>query len=105
MELNQQVQTFSHLHAKVVAVTTDPLVFSSQTAQQYNIQYPIVYDPNHAVGTLFHVYNVSGGMDMGPVDTHSIFIIDANGVVRWEKISAQQMHVSVQSVLAELRTL
>lgn len=89
----------------MVAVTTDPLVFSQQTAAAYGIRFPILYDPNHAVGSLYRVYHVPGGMDMGPVDTHSIFVIDKQGRIRWEKISAQQMHVSVRAVLAELRAL
>lgn len=99
------MSTFKQLNAQVIAVTTDPLAISKQTAQQNHIQIPIAYDPNHQLGSAYGVYNVPGGMDMGPVDTHSIFVIDGKGNVQWHQISAQQMHVSVNSIIEELKKL
>ena len=105
MELNHQSGIFKTLHASVLAVTTDPLMSSDQTASKNGIKIPILYDPNHQLGDRYQVHNVPGGPDMGPMDTHSIFIIGANGVIRWERISAHRMHVSVQAILAELKKM
>lgn len=73
--------------------------------QAYNIQIPVLYDENQKVGGLYDVTDVPGGMDMGPVDTHSIFIIDKQGVIRWKQISPQQMYVPLDQVDKELQKL
>lgn len=42
---------------------------------------------------------------MGPVDTHSIFLIDAVGTVRWFDISEREMNVPIKSIEEELQKL
>lgn len=64
-----------------------------------------MYDVNHQVGSKYGVHNVPGGMDMGPVNTHSIFIIDEEGIIQWSEISAHEMYVPLSSILEELRKL
>lgn len=64
-----------------------------------------MYDPNQKVGKPYGVTDVPGGMDMGPVDTHSIFIIDQKGIVRWYEISPQEMYVPIKSVDKELQKI
>lgn len=103
MELNNNLDVFKKDNAVVIAAVTDPLEYSVQIAQQYNIQYPIMYDPNHQLGSKYGVYNVPGGMDMGPVDTHSIFIIDENGKIQWSEISIKDMYVPLESILKGLK--
>lgn len=88
-----------------MAVTTDPLSMSKQVVQKYNIQIPVMYDPNQKIGKPYGVTDVPGGMDMGPVDTHSIFIIDQEGIVRWYEISPQDMYVPIESVDKELQKI
>lgn len=104
-QLNAELGEFKKLNTMVIAVTTDSLALSEQQVQQNHIQIPVAYDPNHELGSKFGVYNVPGGMDMGPVDTHSIFVIDGNGVLRWHQISTQSMHIPVQSVIVALKKL
>jgi hypothetical protein len=41
-------------------------------------------------------------MDMGPVDNHSIFVVDATGDLRWKELAPDTMHVPVDDVLAAL---
>jgi peroxiredoxin len=105
VELNENLSAFEKEGAVVIAAVTDPLEYSKKTAQENNIQFPIMYDPNHQLGSKYGVYNVPGGMDMGPVDTHSIFLIDKEGVVRWYEISPHEMYVPLDSILKELKKL
>jgi hypothetical protein len=75
------------------------MLFSTSTREiadvlvQHKIELPIMYDPNHRVGSAYGVHNVPGGMDMGPVNTHSVFVIDKEGKVRWHEISAHDYRI------------
>jgi hypothetical protein len=42
---------------------------------------------------------------VGPVDTHSIFVIDKNGTIQWGEISPHKMYVPLDSILEELMKL
>jgi peroxiredoxin len=88
----------------VIAVSTDPLLTSKSLASQLQLGYPILEDRDHALGSQFDVYRLPmGGMDMGPVDSHSIFVVDANGRVAWKRLAPDTMHVSVDEVVNAVR--
>jgi peroxiredoxin len=101
--LNEKVEEYAKQNTKILAITTDPLRMSEQAVQAYNIQIPVMYDPNQKVGKQYGVTDVPGGMDMGPVDTHSIFVIDQEGTVSWYEISPQEMYVPEESIDKELQ--
>ncbi|SDJ12717.1 AhpC/TSA family protein [Alteribacillus bidgolensis] len=105
MELNENLSSLEEENAVVVGAVTDPLEQSKAIAEEYNIDFPITYDVDHKVGSKYGVHNVPGGMDMGPVNTHSIFVIDEQGTVRWHDISPHEMYVPLESILEELKKL
>jgi peroxiredoxin len=105
VELNQNLSLFEKEDTVVIAAVTDPLEYSKQVADEHEITLPIMHDPNHQLGSKYGVYNVPGGMDMGPVDTHSIFVIDKEGTIRWSEISPHQMYVPLDSILKEVKKL
>jgi hypothetical protein len=43
-------------------------------------------------------------MDMGPVDSHAIFIVGPDGKITWKDQEPSAMHVPDEAVLAALRT-
>lgn len=104
-ELNNNLEKFEELNTVVVAAVTDPLKYSQEVAEEKDIKIPIMYDPNHQLGDKYGVYNVPGGMDMGPVDTHSVFVIGKDGNVKWKEISVDDMYVPLKSILNELEKL
>jgi hypothetical protein len=62
------------------------------------------FTPAVARRTAFDVFRLPmGGMDMGPVDSHSIFVVDANGHVAWKRLAADTMHVSVDEVVGAVK--
>ncbi|PZR94340.1 MAG: hypothetical protein DLM67_12635, partial [Candidatus Nephthysia bennettiae] len=68
---------------------------SKSLASQLQLGYPILQDRDHALGSAFDVYRLPmAGMDMGAVDSHSIFVVDANGRVAWKRLAADTMHWS-----------
>ena len=44
-------------------------------------------------------------MDMGPVDNHAIFVLDASGHIRWKQLAASSMHVPDADVIAALKSI
>ncbi|TMD09485.1 MAG: redoxin domain-containing protein [Chloroflexi bacterium] len=102
MELQNQLSQIQTAGAKVVGVSVDPVDQSKSVASQLNLGFPIVEDRNHALGSAFGVFRLPGGMDMGPVDNHSIFVVDATGHLRWKELAPDTMHVPVDDVLAAL---
>lgn len=89
--------------AKVVGVCVDPVEQSKSVVSQLNLGFPIVEDRNHALGSAFGVFRLPDGMNMGPVDNHSIFVVDATGHLRWNELAPDTMHVPVDHVLAALK--
>ena len=86
-------------------MTVDPLATSRSLAAQLHLGFPILEDTEHALGSAFGIFRLPGGMDMGPVDSHSIFVIDAASRIRWKRLAPDTMHVPVDAILAALRAL
>ena len=103
MELQNRSQEIEAQGAKVVAVSVDPVEQSKSLVDQLRLGFPILQDRDHALGSAFGVFRIPGGMDMGDVDGHSIFVIDAGGHIRWKRLAPDTMHVAVDDVLAALK--
>jgi peroxiredoxin len=89
---------------EVVAATVDPIGTSRSVASQMHLGFPILEDVNHHLGDAFGDYHlVSGGMDMGPVDNHAVFVLDKHGVVRWKDMAGDTMNVDESDILNALK--
>ncbi len=42
---------------------------------------------------------------MGPVDDHSIFVLDNNGRIAWKELAPETMHVPVNDVVGALKAM
>jgi peroxiredoxin len=103
VELQNQLPEIQALGAKVVGVSVDSVDQSKSLASQLHLGFPLVEDRNHAWGSAFGAFNLPSGMDMGPVDNHSIFIVDAAGHLKWKQLAADTMHVPVADVVSALK--
>jgi len=65
--------------------------------------FPLLEDTAHRVGSSFGAFRLPSGMDMGPVDNHSIFVLDAKGRIAWKELAPETMHVPVNDVIAALK--
>lgn len=70
---------------------------------QLGLGFPLLEDTGHALGSAFGVFRLPSGMDMGPVDSHSIFVLDTAGHVRWKQLAPDTMHVPMNTILAALK--
>ncbi|TAM56405.1 redoxin domain-containing protein [bacterium] len=105
VELQQRLSDFQALGARIVGVSVDPIATSQSLSTQLKLGYQLLEDTDHRVGSAFGIFRLpSAGMDMGPVDDHSIFLLDSAGRVIWKELAPQTMHVPVSDVLAALRS-
>lgn len=79
----------------MVAVSTDELAVSRSVASQMHLSFPILADRPGGMGSSFGIFT-SGGMHSN-TDSHSMFVIDSQGVVRWGQV-APSMVVNMQDV-------
>lgn len=105
MELQRSLPEIRRLGGRVVAVSVDPIATSRSVVSQLHLGFPIVEDTGHAWGSAFGVFRLPGGMDMGPVDSHSMFVLDTSGHIRWKLLAPDTMHVPLDRVLAVLRVV
>ena len=85
-------------------MSVDPLATSRSLAGQLGLGFPILEDRDHRLGSAFGVFRLPSSMDMGPVDNHSIFVLDGAGRVRWKQLAPDTMHVPMDAILAALRS-
>ena len=88
----------------VLAASTDSLSMSASLAAQLHLGFPILFDKGGRLGSAFGIFALTGGMNMGQVDRHSIFVIDGHGKVSWKRLSLNQMHVPMADILSALRS-
>lgn len=103
MELQNNLATIRSDGGEVLAASTDTATVSTSLAKQMNLGFPILFDEGGRLGSAFGIFGLTGGMNMGQVDRHSVFVIDGQGKVRWSQLSLDQMHVPVADILSALR--
>ncbi|GEM_PF-1057408 len=103
MELQKDLPAIQSLNAVVLAACVDPVATSQSMVQQLHLGFPILEDTDHQLGSALGDFRVPGGMDMGPVDNHAIFVIGPNGAVAWKQLAPDTMHVPDTAVIDALQ--
>lgn len=103
MELQNSLATIRSDGGEVLAAGTDTPAVSTSLAQQMSLGFPILVDEGGHLGSAFGIFGLTGGMNMGAVDRHSVFVINRQGKVSWKRLSLDQMHVPVADILSALR--
>lgn len=103
VELQQSLQTIRRDGGEVLAASTDTPAVTTSLAKQLGLGFPILFDTGGRLGSAFGIFGLTGGMNMGAVDRHSVFVINGQGKVSWKRLSLNQMHVPVADILSALR--
>ena len=85
------------------AVTVQDLDTSREMAARLGVDVPILADTSTQVARAFGVYDLPGSM--GPFSTHSFWLLDRDGRIRFREVSLE-MHVpfsKVQQAVAGLK--
>ena len=93
---------FTALGAEVLAISAEPAKRSEAYLRSHPLPYPTLVDEEHAV---FDAYDVTSRLiSLG--QRPGLFVIDADGVVRFEEVGAQQYNIPPdEQVLKVLESL
>ena len=77
------------------AVTVQDLAISREMAERRGVDVPILSDTSTQVAMAFGIYDLPGSM--GPFSTHSFWLLDRDGRIRFREVSLE-MHVPFAKV-------
>ena len=84
----------------MLAVSIDDLSQASRAVEQLGLTFPILYDESGDVVRSYGVYSEGAGYARP-----STFIIDTEGVVRWEFIGSASHRTPTRDILEQLESL
>ena len=84
----------------MLAVSIDDLSEAANAVETLGLEFPILYDEPGDVVRSYGVFNESSGYA-----TPSTFIIDTEGVVRWEFIGSDSHRTSTRDIIKQLEQL
>ncbi len=87
---------------QVFAASVQDLATSTEMADRLDVDIPILADRDHQVAEAFGIYNLPGSM--GPFSTHSFWLIDRDGQIRWSEVSLE-MYVPFDRLRAAVGSL
>jgi len=73
---------FQALNAEILAVSVEEPEMGRYVSELLQLQYPVLADAERRAVDLYGVYNLLGDS----LATPSVFVIDQQGVIRWEYI-------------------
>lgn len=84
----------------MLAVSIDDLSEASNAVETLGLEFPILYDESGDVVKSYGVFNEGSGYAIP-----STFIIDTEGVVRWEFIGSDSHRTSTRDIIEQLELL
>ena len=85
----------------MISVSTDD-ESSAGIAGRIGLTYPVLFNPEHDVIEQYGVFDLHGD----GVAAHSVFVVDRDGVIRWEHISKSTYDVpSTTGVIERARAV
>ena len=84
------------------AVTVQDLATSREMAARLGVDVPVLADTSTQVARAFGIYDLPGSM--GPFSTHSFWLLDRNGRIRFREVSLE-MHVPFNKVVQAVAAL
>ena len=84
--------------ASVIAVAAESIAAIERFTKQHPVPFPIVSDSDHGV---FDAYDVaSRALSLG--QRPAVFVIDRNGIVRFDAIGTQQWQIADNKTVLEI---
>ncbi len=80
--MQQDYQRFQQLNAEILAISVQGPDVGQYVSNLLDLQYPVLSDADHRVTDQYGVYNLLGDS----LATPAVFVMDLDGIVRWEYI-------------------
>ena len=99
---NELLSIFEEYKAQVLGISVDGIWCHRAFAKARNLDFPLLadFEPKGAVAKDYGVYREADG-----VSERALFVIDAQGIVRWSYISPIDVNPGADGILAALETL
>jgi peroxiredoxin len=99
---NEVLPLFEEYHAQVLAISVDGLWCHKAFAGHRNLRFPLLsdFEPKGAVARGYGVYNPKAGNNK-----RALFVIDAQGIVRWSYVSPSGVNPGADGILTALGSL
>jgi peroxiredoxin len=96
---NQMRDEFANYGAQVLGISVDGSWCHKAFAEARNIQFPLLadFEPKGAVARAYGAYEERGG-----VAKRALFVIDANGIIRWSYLSPMNVNPGADGIFAAL---
>jgi peroxiredoxin len=99
---NEILPEFRRLDAELVGISVDGAWCHAAFAQQRNLHFPLLadFEPKGEVARDYGVYDLRGGMS-----ERALFVLDADGVVRWSYVSPVGVNPGADGILDALESM
>ncbi len=99
---NEVLPLFEGHGAQVLAISVDGRWCHRAFSGQRNLRFPLLsdFEPKGAVARLYGVYNAENG-----VAQRSLFVLDAQGVIRWSHVSPNNVNPGADGILNALESM
>jgi peroxiredoxin Q/BCP len=100
--LRDDYERFQAVGAVVLAISAESVAASTAYLRAHPLPFPTLIDGDH---TVFDLYDATSRL-MSLGQRPALFVLDAEGIIRFEEIGAQQWNIpSNRQVLAVLQSL
>jgi len=99
---NELLTEFADYDAQIVGISVDGAWCHTAFAKDRRLRFPLLadFEPKGAVARRYGVYNEQGG-----VSERALFVIDADGVIRWRYVSPIGINPGADGILEALEKL
>jgi peroxiredoxin len=99
---NELLSEFRRFHAAVIGISVDGAWCHAAFALDRKLHFPLLsdFEPKGAVSRLYGVYQSAEG-----ISERALFVIDAEGVVRWSYVSPSGINPGADGILEALEKL
>jgi peroxiredoxin len=99
---NEVLPEFRRLGAEVVGVSVDGAWCHRAFAEHRNLHFPLLadFEPKGEMARRYGVYDQAGG-----VSERALFVIDADGVIRWSYVSPIGVNPGADGILTALESM
>lgn len=99
---NELLPEFQRLGAELIGISVDGIWCHLAFARDRNLHFPLLadFEPKGAVSRLYGAYRAEDG-----TSARALFVLDADGVIRWSHVSPVGINPGADGILAALEGL
>ena len=99
---NELLDEFEELNAKIFGVSVDSMWCHQAYVESRKLRFPLLadFEPKGEVSRRFGAYDAKHG-----VSARALFVIDADGIIRWSELSPPEINPGADGILTALESM